>query len=150
VWDRLGVGKANPLGAIVLILLGGIALGAMLTVINLIFVFLLAALYFLASWVLPERVTWPAYSLAIAGTLYVFVVSLGAPTVPLFAIVGLAPSVPIYILFAATALFVFLVQWVLPRQVDELLRIGLMAASGVYLIAFLEVLTLVQSEVGRI
>jgi hypothetical protein len=150
LWDKFGIGLSNPLGNIAMLVVGAIAIGVLLTFANILVIFLLIALFLVASRVLPGRIKWPVYASMIAGFLYILLVSLGAPKPPLLAGVGLTPSNAITALFVATAVFVFVLQRAFLRHVEDTFRAAGMAILGVYFLAFLEALTLVQSAVGRI
>jgi hypothetical protein len=149
VWARLGVGLSNPLANLIILIVAGLGLGVLLAVANFMLLFVLVLWYLLISRVVHNAWKWPLYTVALAVSLYVVFVSLGAPSPPLLFMNTLSGSTALVSL-AGSLLFVAVLSWSLLRRMDSVFRAGLMAFGAVYFLAFLQAMILVQGQVAKI
>lgn len=149
LWAKFGLGLANPLGNLLLLLVAGIVVGLLLTVGNILSVFALTVIYFLVALVVRTRWKWYLYPAVLAAILYVLLDRMAAPSPPVFFLSALNGSAALVAL-VGSATFALIFGIILLRRVEDLYRAGLMAFAALYFVAFLQALILVQGQIARI
>lgn len=149
LWTRFGLGLANPLGNIVLLILGGAAFGLLIAAVNVLLVLALAVVYILAFRLVSPRWRPVLFAALLAVALFIILVALHAPFPPVLILSQLSPRLG-GVAVAGMALFVYLISRSLLRRFDETYRAGVMAFLALYFLAFLQALTVIQGQLGRI
>ncbi|MDQ2741796.1 MAG: hypothetical protein M3Z66_05810 [Chloroflexota bacterium] len=149
VWARLGLGLANPLGNLVVVFLGAIALGLLITVANFVIIGVLFLAYLVISWLIRTGWKWYLYAGILAVALYLLLVQPGAQSPPLLFLTVLPHTLGLLAVAGMAIFVVFLARAILWRM-DDFYRAVLMAFVAIYFFAFLEALTIVQGTVSKI
>lgn len=149
IWARFGLGLANPLGNLVLLLFGALAVGALIAAGNILLAIVLIILYFILNRLVRGRWRWYAYSGVLAVALYIVFVQMGAPFPPVLFLSSLSVSAGL-VAVGGMLIFVLLLALTAFRRIDDVFRAAAMAFAGIFFIAFLQALTIVQDQLGRI
>lgn len=149
VWARLGLGLANPIGDLAILLVGALVIGLLITVANILIVLVLTGFYLVISRIVRANWRWYLYSVVLALALFALFVKLQAPSPPVIFLANLS-VLPGLVATAGMLIFLLLLTLTLLRHMDDVMRAGVMAFVALYFIAFLEALSLVQSLIGRI
>ena len=150
LWDRLGLGVANPVATLALVLAGGIGIGILATMANFLVVLALVLLYMVLARVVPSDRKWYLYPVVLAAALFLLLGVMGAPSPPIF-VLGALPGGALGLLaLVASAVFVYILSRAYLYRIEDLFRAALMAFVAVYFVAFLHALTLIQDQVSRV
>lgn len=149
VWARLGLGLGSPIGNFLILVVGGFFVGLLLAAGNILLIAGLLLLYLLVFRRLSGPLRWYAYIAAVAVILYLLYVVKDAPNPPIFFMTGISGALG---LLAMGGMLVFV--WVLMhgflRRIEDFYRAGILAFASLYFLGFLEAVTIVQSQVGKI
>jgi len=151
-WSKLGLGLANPLGNLALVLAGAAAVGVLLTVANVLLLLVMLAVYlvvFRRTPVVLNTVKWYAYAVVVAAILYAVFVNWGAPSPPLLFLSSLSGTAAM-VAVGGMLLFVLVLTRTVLRRLDDVFRAALMAFAALYFIAFLQAIVLMQGQVAKI
>lgn len=151
-WSKLGLGLANPLGNLALVLAGAAAVGVLLTVANVLLLGVMVAVYlvvFRRTPVVLNTVKWYAYAVVVAAILYAVFVNWGAPSPPLLFLSSLSGTAAM-VAIGGMLLFVLVLTRTVLRRLDDVFRAALMAFAALYFIAFLQAIVLMQGQVAKI
>ncbi len=151
-WSRLGLGLANPLGNLALVLAGAAAVGVLLTVANVLLLGIMIAVYlvvFRRTPVILNQVKWYAYAVVVAAILFAVFVNWGAPSPPLLFLSSLSDTAGL-VAVGGMLLFVLVLTRTVLRRLDDVFRAALMAFAALYFIAFLQAIVLMQGQVAKI
>lgn len=151
-WSKLGLGLANPLGNLALVLAGAAAVGVLLTVANVLLLLVMLAVYlvvFRRTPVVLNTVKWYAYAVVVAAILYAVFVNWGAPSPPLLFLSSLSGTAAM-VAVGGMLLFVIVLTRTVLRRLDDVFRAALMAFAALYFIAFLQAIVLMQGQVAKI
>ncbi len=149
LWARFGLGVADPIGNMFLLLFGAVALGVLLTVGNVLVVFALLLIYLISARTVGGRWKWVAYTVGLVIVLYLLLVQAGAPFPPVIAFSQLAVG-PGTLAIVAMGVFVLVSSFTVLRRVDDVYRAALMAFTGFFFLAFLDALVLIQGQLGQV
>lgn len=149
VWQKLGLGLANPLLNLLVLIIGALAVGLLLAVVNILMVFALIAVYFVLSRLLANRWKWVAYITTLAVGLYWLFATLNAPDPPIIFLTGLS-GVTALVAIAGMVVVLVVLGLTILRRMEDFYRAALMAFVSLYFIAFLQALITVQGQIGKI
>jgi hypothetical protein len=149
VWARLGLGLANPLGALFILVFGGLAVGMLLAVSNVLVIILLVGAYYALVRKLPSGLKWYAYAVIIDVILFALIVSWGAPTPPVLFLTSLSQSSGLLALGGALIFTVFLATTFL-RRIDDVYRASAMALAALFFVGFMQALLIMQGQIAKI
>ncbi len=148
VWAKLGLGLANPVENLAVLLVAALALGALISVANFLILIVLILVYFVIAR-LATRWKWYLYAGVLTIAAFLLFVQPGAQSPPLLFLTALPFDLGLASV-VGMAIFVVLLTMTVLRRLDDVYRAGVMAFVAIYFIAFLEALSLVQSTVARI
>lgn len=148
-WARIGLGLANPLANFFLIVVGALALGALIAMGNIFLAFGLLGIYLLAFRGYHAVEAWWAYTGVLAATLWLLMVALGAPFPPVIILSGIAPA-SAWVTFGGLVLFVLILTTTMLYRFEDVYRAATMAFMSIYFLAFLQALIIVQAQLARI
>ncbi len=149
VWARMGLGLANPLGGLFILIFGGLAVGMLLAVSNVLLIILLVGVYYAALRKLPSSWKWYAYAVVIDVILFAFIVSWGAPTPPVLFLTSLSQSSGLLAL-GGTLVFTVVLATTALRRIDDVYRASAMAMAALFFVGFLQALLIMQGQIAKI
>lgn len=149
VWARLGLGLANPIVNLVVLLVAALAFGVLITVANFLILIALVVAYFVLARLIPGGWKWYGYLVVLTVGLFLLFVRPGAPSPPLLFLTALPYHLGL-LSVAGMAIFIFVLARTVLRRLDDVYQAAIMAFGAIYFIAFLEAITLVQGTVAKI
>ena len=144
---RLGLGLANPLGSVAVLIVGSFLFGVVLTVANILLVLLCVLLFVVLFRRLQTSWKWYAYAAALVLVLYSVFVVLGAPSPPVLFLVSLSGTAGTVTLVGLVLFLLVLMQRFLARM-DDVYKAGALAFAAFYFIAFLQAVMIIQDQIG--
>lgn len=159
---RLGLGLADPLGNIALLIFGSLAFGALITIGNVLLILFLTGIYIVLLRILIRAVVgfipaarlytgwkWYLYLGLLAAFLYLILVPLAAPFPPVLFLNGFTVALGL-LAVGGMIIFVWLLMRLVLRRFDEGYRLAGMTFAAFYFIAFLQAVILIQGQLGKI
>jgi hypothetical protein len=146
---RLGLNVGNLYGNIAFVILGSLVFGAAFAAINLLAIGALCLLWFPLGRLLPRRLAWPSYAIALTlGLLWLFARQPDPPS-GIFIISGL--GWPYGLIAALGGGFVawWAGRWPFTRQ-DAVFRAASMATTGFYFVAVMYAVIFIEGQIGKI
>jgi hypothetical protein len=147
--EQFGLGVANPLGAIAILIFGGVGLGVLIAAANILIILALVLVYIVAFRFADRRWKWSAFGVVVSALVYVLLVPLGAPSPPVLFLTSFAGLAGVLAL-AGALLFTVLLNQLLLRRLDDVYRAAIMATCTLFFLGFLQALVFVQGQLGRI
>jgi hypothetical protein len=145
----MGLGLANPFGTFLILVVGAFALGLALATANVLLVLALVAVYVAAFRLIRAAWRWYSYELLVAVVFFALFVLWSAPSPPVLFLSDLSQRSG---LIAIGGMLIFLVLFarLVLGKLEDIYRAGVLAFVGLYFIAFLQALILMQGQVSKI
>ncbi len=146
----MGLNIGNLWANIGLVLVGSLAGGIAIAIVNFVLLLLMTLLWLPIGWLAPRSVRWLLYALVVAVVIVeVFGVHAANPPSWVLAISGLgSPEI-----WVAVGVAVFASIWAglfLFRRYEAIFRAAAIAYTSVYVIAVMYAVVFIQSEIARI
>jgi hypothetical protein len=147
--EQFGLGVTNPLGALAVLVFGGLGLAVLIAAANVLIILALVLIYIILFRTARGTWKWYAFGITLAAFVYILLVPLDAPSPPVLFLTSFVGAAGV-IAIGGACVFAVLLNRLLLRRLEDVYRAAVMSCTALFFLGFVQALVFVQGQLGRI